>query len=463
MKKQLSVTMTSCSCTLQTAMNGTRYLPRIKTITNILASTHHLYSLMRSRALKDKDLLSYGKLTAGITRVANINLGGGVNPYGAYSLVNPYVTAPGFPFGSLGGYSLGGTNLNPNIEPELTTEYEFSTELGFLKNRINLKVDVYHSDSKNQSLTQEVSTATGFSSQLTNAGLVTNDGQEIDLNIIAIKNQKWTWNIGMNFSHYSNLVKELAPGQTQLDLSNFATSGGGIYAVVGKPYPVIETDDYLRDPQGKVIVDPASGMPTTSSVLTTYGNTNPTRVFGLTSSLTYKSWNFAFVIDYRGGNEIYNGVGSTQAFTGVSQQSAENGRQRFIYPNSVYQNAAGQYVPNTSIAVDNGGDSEGSGFWANSFETPLGSIFVDDASFIKLREASLTYTVPPAFLSKSASFIKKASVGLLGRNLLMWRPKSNTFTDPEFSDAGTGNATGSTTVGQTPPTRFYGANLTVTF
>jgi TonB-linked SusC/RagA family outer membrane protein len=72
-------------------------------------------------SLKDKDFLSFGKISAGATQVANINLGGGVNPYGAYSLVNPYITATGFPFGSLGGYSLSGLNLNPNIKPELTT------------------------------------------------------------------------------------------------------------------------------------------------------------------------------------------------------------------------------------------------------------------------------------------------------------------------------------------------------
>jgi len=56
-----------------------------------------------------------------------------------------------------------------------------------------------------------------------------------------------------------------------------------------------------------------------------------------------------------------------------------------------------------------------------------------------------------------------ASISALGRNLFMWRPKSNSYTDPEFSDAGSGNAIGETSVGETPPTRFYGANLTLTF
>jgi len=354
------------------------------------------------------------------------------------------------------------TLISDEIQPEQTTEYEVGAELGFLKNRINFKVSVYHSDSRDQSLTQNLSSATGFTQQITNVGLVTNDGQELDLSVIPVKTSNWNWNLGINFSHYGNKVVSLGPGQTQLQLPG----SGAIYAVVGLPYPVIKTNDFNRDPQGRVIVDATTGLPSVNSQLTTYGNTNPTHILGVTSSLTYKSWNLSFVIDYRGGNQVFNTIAATEAFTGISSQSAQNGRQRFIFPNSVINTGTASnpvYTANTTVAVNNGGDVEGSGFWPTIFSSPLGSIFVDDASFIKLREATFTYTVPPGFLAKNAKYIKKASIGLVGRNLLMFRPKSNTFTDPEFSDAGSGNATGTTSVNQTPPTRFYGANLTLTF
>jgi len=416
-------------------------------------------------SLKDKDFLSYGKLHMGITQVANINLGSGVNPYGAYSLQNVFNNANGFPFGNLGGYALGTTNNNPNIKPEQTTEYEVGAELGFFKNRINLKFTDYHSNSRNESLTQAVSTATGFQSQLTNAGLVTNDGQEVDLNIQALKSRDWNWVVGANFAHYQNKVVSLAQGQTSIQILNNG-AGTNIYAIVGQPYPVIQVNDFQRDPQGRVIVDPVTGLPSQNPNLTMYGNTNPTHILGITSSLTYKALTFSFVIDYRGGNEVYNQQAATEAFTGVSSQSAQNGRQRFIFPNSVINTGTAAnpvYVPNTSVATNNGGDTEGSGFWPDIFSNGINSLFVDDASFIKLREATLTYQVPASFLQKNASFLKKASISLLGRNLLMFRPKSNTFTDPEFSDAGSGNAIGETSVGETPPTRFYGANLTLTF
>ena len=409
-------------------------------------------------ALKDKDVLSYGKIHGGITRVANINLGGGTNPYGAYSLQNPFVPPSGFPYGTLGGYAQSSLYLNPEIQPEQTTEYEVGGELGFLKNRVNLTTTYSHSDSRNQSLTSVTSSATGFTSKLSNAGLVTNDVWEFDLNTIPVKTRNFQWNFGINYTHFANLVKELAPGQTQLLLPG----SGSIYAVVGKPYPVIETNDWNRDPaSGKVIVDPTTGLPSVNSNLTTYGTANPTQILGITNALTYKNLTFSFVLDYRGGNEIFNTQGATEAFTGISSQSAENGRQRFIYPNSVVlQN--GHYVNNTSVAVENGNNTGGQGFWPSVYTSSLGSIYVDDGAFWKLREAALTYQIPAPFLTKNAGFIKKASIGLVGRNLLMFRPKSNTFTDPEFSDT-TGNAIGTTSTNQTPPTRYYGATLSVTF
>jgi TonB-linked SusC/RagA family outer membrane protein len=412
-------------------------------------------------ALKNNAILNYGKLTTGVAEVANINLGAGSNPYGAYDLINPFNVAGGFPYGSLGGYAQSSLALNPNIQPEKTTDYEYGLELGFLKdNRFDFKVNYSHSDSKNQSLTAAVSSATGYTSELSNAGLVTNNTLELDLNAILIKTRNFQWTLGLNYSHYANKVIALTPGVSQLEIGG--AGAGGIYAVVGKPYPILEEEDFVRDPvSGKVIVDPVTGQPSVSSALTDYGTTNPTKILGVNSSFAYKSFSFSFVIDYRGGNEIYNSTAGTEAFTGISAQSAQNGRQRFIFPNSVVlQN--GQYVNNTSVAVDNGNGGQGGSFWAGIYGSNLGSIYVEDAAFIKLREANLTFTLPASALT-SVPFIKKASISLIGRNLLMIRPKSNDSIDPEFSDAGSGNAIGSTSVNQTPPTRFYGATLSVTF
>lgn len=412
--------------------------------------------------LKDNKFLSYGKIRGGISRVANINLGG--NPYGAYSLINPFVPATGFPFGSLGGYSQSNTYLNPLIKPEITDEYEIGGELGFLDNRINLSGDYYQSKTKDEALIASISSATGFTQKVVNAGLVTNQGIELDLKLIAIKTKNVLWNIDVNYSHYKNVVNELLTGVNELNLSGFSNGiGGGIYAIKGLPYPVIKANDWVRDSAtGKVIVDPVTGMPSVDPVAKVFGQTNPTDILGITTSVTYKGFTLAAVADYRGGNYIMNELATNLTFEGVSEFSAQNGRQRFIFPNSVVlQN--GKYVDNTTVAVSNGGNIGGAGFWpADVYGTNLGSPFVVSAAFWKLREASLTYDFPTTLLS-GTKFIKHLSVGIVGRNLLMLRPKSNQYTDPEFSSSGSGNAVGRTNENQLPPTRIFGANVTVTF
>ncbi|HLX93611.1 MAG TPA: SusC/RagA family TonB-linked outer membrane protein [Puia sp.] len=410
-------------------------------------------------SLTANKVLSFGKVRLGITQVSNINLG--TNPYGAYSLINTFVPPGGFPFGNIGGYSQSNTYLNPLIKPEITSAQEVGLDFGLYDNRINFSGAYYHSISKNQNLTAEISPATGFSGKVVNAGQVTNKGLELDLNVTLIKNSQVTWNVGVNYSHYINKLDNLLPGVDQLILSGFTGQTGGIYAVKGKPYPVIETTDWIRDStNGKVIVDAVTGYPSVNSNLTTYGNTNPTYIMGVTTSVNFKGFTLSAVGDYRGGNQIMNELGSSLDFTGISYHSAENGRQRFIFPNSEYL-SNGKYVSNTSVSVQNGGNIGGAGFWPNVYTPGIGSVYITSAAFWKLREISLTYEIPAKALS-TVNFIKRAVIGINGRNLLMLRPKSNFWSDPEFSDDN-GNAVGRTSEFQTPPTRIYGFNVTLTF
>ncbi|MFI5187806.1 MAG: hypothetical protein ACHQF0_13830, partial [Chitinophagales bacterium] len=411
-------------------------------------------------ALKGNKILNYGKLRAGYTKVANINLGG--NPYGAYSLVNPFNPSGGFPYGNIGGYSQSSTYLNPLIQPEITKEGEVGIDLGFFQNRISFQGDYYQSITNNQTLIAQLSAAAGFTGKVVNAGQVTNKGMEFDLNVVVFKNKDWNWSVGGNYAHFNNKVDNLLPGVDELALSGLNDGvSGGIYAVKDLPYPVIKTTDWLRDSAtGKVIVDPITGRPSVDPTNKIYGTTNPTDILGLKTTLTYKGFTLNVVFDYRSGNYIINTNGANLDFTGISAHSAQNGRQRFIFPNSVVMEG-GKYVDNTSVAVDNGGNIGGAGFWPDIYTSGIGSVYVTSAAFWKLREASLTYEIPASLLSKT-KLIKRATFGLVGRNLLMFRPKSNLWTDPEFSDTN-GNDVGRTSVFQLPPTRMYGANLTLTF
>jgi hypothetical protein len=101
-------------------------------------------------------------------------------------------------------------------------------------------------------------------------------------------------------------------------------------------------------------------------------------------------------------------------------------------------------------------------FWTGSDYEAVQSTFLSSAAFWKLREISLSYDVPVTNLFGGA--IKGAQVGIVGRNLLMLRPQTNIWTDPEFNQQdGNSNAMGYTTVDQTPPTRIYGFSVKLTF
>ena len=147
-------------------------------------------------------------------------------------------------------------------------------------------------------------------------------------------------------------------------------------------------------------------------------------------------------------------------FTGVAKITDTYDRERFVFPNSVLEtvnsDGSSTYVPNTSVAVEDGGLQ----FWDNHFDA-ISENYVTSAAFWKVREVVLEYTIPSALLSKT-KVIKRASISLVGRNLLTFLPKSNLYTDPEFN-LGTGNAVGVNSIAINPPTRTYGFNIDLTF
>ncbi|MHB1921305.1 MAG: SusC/RagA family TonB-linked outer membrane protein [Chitinophagaceae bacterium] len=440
---------------------------------SILAPGHQHYeypsvngSFIFSNAIKglnDSRILSYGKLTAAWSTVGNISLNA-LSRYGAYDIQNTFNLSPGFPYGGLGGYTLSNTSFNQNITPEKTVSDEFGLSMGFLDNRIGLDLDYYHMITSNQTLPAEISHATGYDQVILNTGEMLNEGEEVDLKITPVRTTDFRWDVSFHYSHNHNEVLSILPAykinsvQVGGYLNDFLPAlDGGIYAQVGQPYPIIKVSDWARDPQGQVIVDPISGFPSVDHSLKNFGNTNPTDILGVSTSLTFKGLSLNLVADYRGGYYIMNSIGRDLDFIGTDYHSITNGRQRIIFPNSAISLGNGKYQTNTSVATYDGSDP----FWTNYYGTGIGSPYVTSAAFWKLREAALTYQLPQRWMH-GTGFIRGMSISLVGNNLLMWRPATNTWTDPEFSE-GNGNATGRTSIGETPPTRSYGFNLTMTF
>jgi TonB-linked SusC/RagA family outer membrane protein len=398
--------------------------------------------------LKNNDILSYAKLYGSLSRVGNITIG----PYE----INPvYNLAGGFPYGSVGGTVPSGELYSPTLKPELTSEFETGAELDFFKSRLGLNVTYYNQHDKNQTLPINISTATGYGASLVNIGETQSYGEEFTLNgqILTQQQNRIGWTLGGNFAINQSKVISLGPNTNSIDLGN------NEYAVVGKPFPLLEGTDFVRDPAGRVVVNSTTGYPSTNSnTLTDFGRTSPKYTVGLNTSVSYKFVSLSAVAEYRGGDVVFDQVGQTFTFAGSSALTAEAGRERFIYPNSVIQTASGAYVPNTNVVVQNGQY----GFWQGSAFTGTMSPYITSGAFWKLREVNLSFKLDQ-WLKKS-KVIKAGTFSLTGRDLFMWLPKTNIYSDPEFSNSGsTGTTRGVSTDNITPGTRLFGADLKLTF
>jgi hypothetical protein len=185
------------------------------------------------------------------------------------------------------------------------------------------------------------------------------------------------------------------------------------------------------------------------------GQATPKSILGFTSTVVYKNWTFTATADYRTGYKILNQLGSSMDFSGNGYISAITGRQRFVFPNSVILQG-GKYVTNTNVTVSDASFN----FWPSLYNS-VNANYVTSAAAWKLREVAVSYDFPRKWIAPTR-IVQHATLTVSGRNLLMIRPKSNIWTDPEYSED-TSNAVGRTGEGQTPPTRIISASLAIQF
>jgi len=393
------------------------------------------------------NLFSSGKVFASANKTGNVNL----NPYSLETTLSP---STGFPYGNTPGFTVGNTYANPNLTPEFVKSFETGIQLGFLKNRINLDATYVYSKSEGQIVAITTSGATGYTSAFVNAGRVDNNIIELGLRAKVIETSQVNWELGLNYTHYNNKVVDLYQGLGEIPLGGYANAAY-IYAVKGEQYPVIKTTAYERDPQGRIVVNGTTGVPVRAAALQVQGQTNPDQTFGFNTRVGYKGFSLAAQLDYRTGNVFYNYLGRNMDFTGLSAHSAAYGREPFVVPNSVIKNPDGSYTPNASVKTNYGGFE----YWYSQY-SQVQENYTIDATFLKLREISLTYSLPNKLLAKQ-KVVKAASVGVVGRNLFTQRAKENVFTDPEFNFT-EGNSVGVQDL-INPPTRIYGFTLNVSF
>ncbi|MCR6719315.1 MAG: hypothetical protein NVV59_03270 [Chitinophagaceae bacterium] len=237
-------------------------------------------------------------------------------------------------------------------------------------------------------------------------------------------------------------------------IGGYATIGGN-YAVVSQPAFVFRSTDYLRDDQGRVVINRQTGFPLTDPNPRQFKRSQPKWILGINPSVNWNGFQLTAVGEYKGGHQAFHGAGPDMTWTGILAATARNGREPFVYPNSVYDDGTGKYVPNTNIAITD----------VNTFDVTTyratGSNFLTSAASWRIREVSLSYELPSNWL-RGQPTVKGAVITLNARNLALFLPKTNEFADPDFNFS-TGNTSGVNNLQINPPTRIYGANVSITF
>ncbi|HCA08246.1 SusC/RagA family TonB-linked outer membrane protein [Chryseobacterium sp.] len=389
------------------------------------------------------------------TRVGN-------DPVNVFGIEETVVLGQGYPFGSAGPLSFVNNQrpTNTNIRPEKITSDEVSLGLGFLKNRITLDASFYLQTTKDLITNQTTSSASGLQLTAVNVGDIRNKGMEVNLGLTPIKGTDFSWDLNLGWSINRTKVIELADGQDEVNLS----TGGiaGIYAVKGEDFPQLKATAYMRDEQGRIIINPDNGNPYISNNYVSFGRVTPNYTLALNTNFKYKNFGLYAVLDYRNGGKIYSGAMAGLAFSGNLEQSADFDRTQggYVIPNSVYMNSAGQYVENTSIK--SGGESYGDlPDYYGSVYSRVGENFILSGTAFRVRELGVSYA-----LSADAA----RSIGLTGlsfsvyaRNPFYKFAKENRgYADPEGSFT-TGNIQGLTNANQYPSTRTVGFTTTINF
>lgn len=413
-------------------------------------------------ALKGKRALSYLKVRGAWNKTANAE----ISPY---SLQATFAQASGFPYGTLPGYTANNTIYDAELKPEFIESVEAGFEAGFLNGRYTFEATWYHQSMTDQIIPIRVSSATGYTSAYVNAADFVNKGFEFDFNATPLINLgEVKFNFKANATYNTSKVGTLYAGLPELFIGGYTNAAN--YAVEGMPAFVLKGTDYVRDPEGRVVVDAVTGLPTQNPNPTAFGRTMPTWILGLNPSFSWKGINVSALFEYKGGNYSYNDIGSAMAWTGVSEATGSNGRQPYVFPNSSILNADGSYSANTNVVINSN-----QGFYTGVYRT-VATNFITSAASWRLREVSIGYDIPVKVFGNQ-KVIKGMNVALTGRNLALWLPKSNVYTDPDFTFSGgntsfgTGNTTGVTS-GNTsgisnstinPPVRIFGASVSVTF
>jgi TonB-linked SusC/RagA family outer membrane protein len=425
-------------------------------------------SVSASFAFTDAWDLKSDWLTAGKLRASYAQVGNDSPIYSLYNTYNPssanatLITSGGilFPFQNQIGLSVGNTSGNPRLRPEVRVSREYGGEFRFLKSRLGLDITYYNSVSKDLIVSVPIPNSSGFTSTIRNVGKISNKGWEIVIDATPVQTGKFIWDLALNWSRNISRVNEIADGVESIGVTSVGPLGQ-VRLVKGQPFAVIYGNDFIRDPQGRVLIDDARlmadgktpnanyGFPSRSPNPKPIGNTNPSWIAGLRNTFQYGNFTLTTLLDVRYKFDIYNGTRGSMNQSGTSKESEDR------YIPTVFDGVKKSDGAVNDIPVVKGQ------YWytgvGGGFGSGVNTQFVEDGSWLRLRELNLSYRLPATWLKKIR--LSGATFTLTGRNVFLFTNYSGV--DPETNLNGDNNAAGYDYFTM-PNTRSYGAAFTLT-
>lgn len=402
-----------------------------------------------------KKVMNYGKFRFGAAGIGKSGVPYINNPAG-YTQTS---ISSGFgsiipPFNSIPAYQQQGTFGTAGLKPEHTREYELGVDLGFLNNRLSGSFTYYNNITIDQIIQAALPVSSGYGSYWTNVGDVKNRGIEVTGRGTPIKTT-WglTWDLFGTYTRNVNTVERLNGGLTNVVVGGF--NGMAIVATVGKPIGTFYGND-IQYWNGHAVVDQATGLPVPTEKPVYKGSYQPRYIMSWGTDLTWKGLKLHAVFVSKQGGYLYSATKMNMDFNGTSQETTVNGRNPYVWNNSVYQvGTTNNYLKNTKAFSPYD-------YYTNIENTKLPLQGLVDASYVKLQEASLTYKIPAKLYAKKSPF-GSLEAGVFGTNLLLWTSKSNQYNDPEETSAGVSSNGQGLNYTARPSLRNYGIYLKATF
>jgi TonB-linked SusC/RagA family outer membrane protein len=406
--------------------------------------------------LKNSRAINFLKLRAGYSTSANFG-----SPYNTRPVLNistnVFVDRVGTVINS---NSISNRLANPNLKPELLQEIEFGIEGRFVNNRLSLDLTFYNRFSDDQILDRELDPSSGFTITSINAGSVRNRGIELGLGYTVVRTKDWNWQLDGNFTLNRNKVSNLPDDVKQIVIDGFTNEG--LFAINGQPLGVIQSSytakidpktlEASKSPLEGVRLVNASGDYVSSNEIGIIGDPNPDFKLTGISTLSWKGFSFRMQWDWTQGGDMLAYTPGTLVGRGLTKDTEFDRLLPIILPGVKADGTPNDVQISASQAYFN----NYSGFFG------MADLITYDATVIRLREASVSYSLPASLLSKTP--FGAISLTVSGQNLWYRAPNFPKYVnfDPETSSLGVSNVRGLEYLSG-PTSRRFGASLRVTF